>query len=132
MRVRGEIRTSISAACDRCLNDVSLAVEIPFDLVYTPGDSGRESSEIELHGSDLDFAFYENDEINIDELVLEQIELSLPSRFLCREDCRGLCSQCGADLNQEQCNCEKPIDPRCWQELADLKVKTESGERKKK
>jgi uncharacterized protein len=74
-----------------------------------------------LHERDLDFAVYENEQIDIDEMVLEQLELELPSRVLCSEDCRGLCPQCGADLNVEQCDCKAPIDPR-WQALADIKA----------
>jgi uncharacterized protein len=125
LRVRGEIKSGIAARCDRCLNEVAIASEIPFDLFYTPVEAGAgRAGEVELHDRDLDFATYKNDEIELDDLVLEQIELSLPSRVLCREDCRGLCPQCGADLNREECRCAKPIDPR-WQALADLKAEME-------
>ncbi len=116
MRVRGTVKAGISAACDRCLNEVVLPVDTPFDLVYTSVEFGRDAGEVELHASDLDYARYENDEIDMDGLVLEQIELNLPIRVLCREDCRGLCPQCGTDLNQNQCACEPPIDPR-WNVL---------------
>ncbi len=129
MRVRGEVRAKLSATCDRCLNEVAIPVGIPFDLLYAPGDPGAgHTGEHELHDRDLDFAVYENDQINLDDLVLEQLELSLPGRVLCREDCRGLCPQCGADLNVEQCNCKPEIDPR-WQALADLKSELEEGKK---
>jgi uncharacterized protein len=125
MRLRGEIKATLVAPCDRCLNEVQIRVEIPFDLLYAPEDPGGSGTgEVELHSRDLDFAVFENDEINLDEMVLEQMELNLPSRVLCRQDCRGLCSQCGVDLNVEQCDCQKPIDPR-WQALADLKEESE-------
>ena len=125
MRVRGEIKSAIAARCDRCLNEVAIAGEMPFDLFYTPAEaSAGRTGEVELHDRDLDFATFENEEIDLDNLVLEQIELSLPSRVLCREECRGLCSQCGADMNLEECHCGKPIDPR-WQALADLKAELE-------
>ena len=131
MRLRGQIQTELSAPCDRCLKEVAVTAEIPFDLFYTPGDPGAgHGSEHELHERDLDFAVYENDEINLDELVIEQLELSLPSRVLCREECRGLCSQCGADLNAEQCECKPQIDPR-WQALATLKAEMEEEEKGK-
>lgn len=120
MRVRGEMKTTLIASCDRCLNDVDIELEAPFDLIYVPVElDSSHSGETELHDRDLDQATYENDQINLDDLVLEQLELSIPSRVLCRDDCRGLCSECGADLNFEQCQCEKSIDPR-WQALADL------------
>jgi uncharacterized protein len=122
IRLRGEIKASISAPCDRCLNEVTIRAEIPFDLFYAPANSARDQGgERELFERDLDFAVYENDQIDLDEMVLEQLELSLPSRVLCREECLGLCPQCGADLNVEQCQCEPRIDPR-WQALADFKA----------
>src|SRR5262249_31403744 len=129
VRMRGEIKTGISAPCDRCLKEVMLPIEIPFDLFYTPSDPGAgHTGEHELQERDLDFAVYENEQIDLDELVLEQLELSLPSRVLCREECRGLCPQCGADLNVEQCDCKAPIDPR-WQALADLKAESEKNDK---
>ncbi len=110
MRLRGNIKASVTASCDRCLKDVSMQIEIPFDLFYAPEDEvASRTGEVELHDRDLNFSFYENDEIDLDEMVLEQLELSLPSRVLCLDDCRGLCPQCGADLNLEQCNCQKQI-----------------------
>jgi uncharacterized protein len=129
VRMKGEIKTRLSAPCDRCLKEVMVPVEIPFDLFYTPADPGAgHTGEHELQERDLDFAVYENDQIDLDELVLEQLELSLPSRVLCREECRGLCPQCGADLNVEQCDCKAQIDPR-WQVLADLKAEREQNDK---
>lgn len=128
MRVRGEVKAKLVATCDRCLNEVAIPIAAPFDLIYLPEDPGAgQTGETELHERDLYLAVYENDQINLDDLVLEQLELNLPARVLCREDCQGLCSECGADLNTEQCRCEKPIDPR-WQALADLKKKAEQEE----
>jgi uncharacterized protein len=128
VRLRGEIKAGISAPCDRCLSQVAITAEIPFDLFYAPADAARDQvGERELRERDLDFGFYENEQIDLDELVLEQLELSLPSRVLCREECRGLCPQCGADLNVEQCECKAQIDPR-WRALADLKAEMEEQE----
>ncbi|MBL8186989.1 MAG: DUF177 domain-containing protein [Acidobacteria bacterium] len=125
MRVRGTVKSALITTCDRCLADVQVPVDAPFDLIYVPEDPGANHvGETELHDRDLDLVVYENEQINVDDLVLEQLELSLPTRVLCREECRGLCSQCGADLNFEQCQCQKPIDPR-WQALADLKNSSE-------
>jgi len=67
-----------------------------------------------------DGAAYEGDAVDLDELVREQILLALPSRRLCREECKGLCPTCGADLNAGRCACEqREVDPR-WSALADL------------
>ena len=131
MRVRGEIETKFVVPCDRCLAEIETPLTIPFELLYTPAEAGGgQVGEIELQKQELDFATFENDEINLDDLVMEQIELNLPNRVLCREDCRGLCPQCGADLNLEQCRCSQPIDPR-WQALAGLKAEMDEMEKKK-
>jgi uncharacterized protein len=128
VRLRGEIKAGISAPCDRCLIEVSITAEIPFDLFYAPADAARDQAgERELRERDLDFGVFENEQIDLDELVLEQLELSLPSRVLCSEECRGLCPQCGADLNVEQCECKAQIDPR-WQALTRLKAEMEEQE----
>jgi uncharacterized protein len=121
LRLRGQLTAVVARPCDRCLQEVVIPLERAFDLYYAPADplTGK-SGETELQPRDLDFAVYEHDEIDLDQLALEQVALSLPTRVLCREDCRGLCAQCGADLNVEKCQCQKPMDPR-WQALADLK-----------
>lgn len=68
----------------------------------------------ELHDEDFDdlYVQIENMRLNVDELVTEDIWLAIPARFVCREDCKGLCPQCGADLNDGPCGCTKTIDPR--------------------
>ena len=51
--------------------------------------------------------------LDLDELLRADILLSLPSKILCKEDCKGLCSVCGADRNKQECHCEeKSVDPR--------------------
>lgn len=121
VRVKGNVTAKLETVCDRCLEPVALPIEREFDLFYLPENSQSEAKgEAELFERDLDVSFYQDERIDVDELVLEQMELSLPTRILCQEDCRGLCSQCGLNLNFEQCSCQPEIDPR-WQALADLK-----------
>jgi uncharacterized protein len=66
-----------------------------------------------LAPDELDVTYLEDDQINTDQLLRENLLLSLPLQPLCRDDCRGLCPRCGANLNQEPCGCERPpADPR--------------------
>jgi len=126
VRLRGHVSTVVIEACDRCLKDVEIPVETDVDLLYASEDPGSgKGSESEVHGRDLDVAVYENESIDIDQMVREQVELNLPPRVLCDEDCRGLCPQCGADLNIEECGCATPVDP-VWRALADFKADSES------
>lgn len=120
-RVKGTLEAQIVAECDRCLEPVAIPLKRDFDLFYMPAETHADKSgEMELQERDLDMSFFYDERIDVDELVLEQIELSLPTRILCQENCQGLCSQCGTNLNFEKCNCQPEIDPR-WQALADLK-----------
>ncbi len=124
VHLRGQIDGTMEVHCDRCLREVVIPIHRQLDLFYTPEDplAGR-GGEMELQPRDLDFAVYEHEAIDLDALVREQMALSVPTRVLCREDCRGLCPQCGADFNLETCQCQQPIDPR-WQALADLQDKS--------
>ncbi len=70
--------------------------------------------------------------VDLDDLVREQILLALPTRQLCRDDCKGLCPTCGANLNQTTCDCSaEEIDPR-FAALAQLLAEEETAERMSK
>ncbi len=128
IRVRGQLKAEITVPCARCLEAVRIPVDQPFDLYYTPADEAfAGTGERELQLKDLDFGFLEKEEIDLDELVCEQLALSVPARVLCKETCRGLCPHCGIDLNHESCDCRRPIDPR-WQPLADIEI--EAGKKR--
>ena len=81
VRVKGEIKAVLNAQCDRCLTAVPVSIESPFDLIYVPDDPGAgQPGEHEVLDRDLGVATYENEQINVDDLVLEQLELSLPKQ----------------------------------------------------
>ncbi len=94
---------TLETACDRCAKPISLslATKIFHTLVTSLND---ETNDELLLVNELRF--------NLDELVTEDIFLDLPSKLLCSEDCKGICSKCGADLNAGSCSCEKEVDPR--------------------
>ena len=121
--VTGELKATVSSACHRCLRDLFMAVNESFKLVYAPVDEARgPEGEREINEQELEFAYLEGDELDLDQLIREQLELALPSRILCRSDCQGLCAQCGADLNEAACPCAASVEPR-WQALAELQEK---------
>jgi uncharacterized protein len=105
----GRAVTEVEAQCARCLEHFRVSIEAPFSYVLAP----RVAPEAQLEAEDLDLSFYEGEEIDVSPLVREQVLLSLPTRPLCREDCRGLCPSCGADLNSGDCRCRETTgDPR--------------------
>jgi uncharacterized protein len=118
VRLVGSLDATVGFECDRCLTPLSAKVEQSFDLLYMPPLGAGD--EYELHDDDLSIAFYQGDAIDVDDLVREQVELALPMTRLCGEACRGLCDQCGANLNQGDCACRaEAADPR-WAALKDL------------
>lgn len=122
INLRGEIRATVEAACDRCLRPVTLPLELEFRESLMPfGAETVSKEETVLQSADLHYSVYEGDEIDVDELVREQVLLALPIRLVCRDDCKGLCPSCGADLNAGPCSCPREeVDPR-WAALAALK-----------
>jgi uncharacterized protein len=122
VRLRGTIRTEVELLCDRCAAPQNAPLAVEFDTSFIPQEVEAVKPEnVELQAEDLILSAYVGDTVDLDELVREQILLALPSRHLCREDCKGLCQRCGADLNRNQCSCEQgEVDPR-WAALADLK-----------
>jgi uncharacterized protein len=122
VRLRGRITARAEVDCDRCLKSVDVPVEADFDVTYVPAtDYGAGPEAAELQEDDLGLSVFDGESIDVDELVREQVLLTLPTRALCGEDCKGLCPVCGEDRNQEACACQPTeVDPR-WAALKDLR-----------
>lgn len=119
--VRGKISARIEAECSRCLQAAEISLEFAFDAAFVTAENYTREKEAELKVDDLEVSVFDGDRIDLTELVREQILLNLPARIFCREDCRGLCQKCGANLNLIDCNCrEEEIDLR-WSKLKSLK-----------
>jgi uncharacterized protein len=112
-RVAGRVTGEIELTCGRCVEAFTLPVVGDFDLRYVPRPVSAAVSERELGEDDLTTAFYDDDQIDVSQLIGEQIHLALPMKPLCSEDCKGLCPHCGTNLNMGSCSCsEKWEDPR--------------------
>ncbi len=126
VRVRGEVKTELTAACSRCLSSFSRPVEKRFDLVYAPDPKVDGGDEINLKYDDLEIGFYRDDRIDVSSVMLEPIFIDLPMKMVCDPACKGLCAQCGINLNTSSCTCRPATDTR-WQALAEFKKRlTES------
>jgi len=109
----GTIRTTLELPCSRCLEAFTSPVDASFDLRYQPHALNTGNDEREIEEDDLSTAFYENDEIDLGQLMREQFYLSVPMKPLCQDDCRGLCPVCGTNLNRGTCACKQDWeDPR--------------------
>lgn len=129
--VTGPLRTSVTLNCSRCLEDFSFAAEVELEEEFLPSDS----PEARTRANDLlDGTFtFEDDKIVLDELLRQEIEAATPIQVLCKPDCKGLCGDCGANLNVEPCRCEpeEALSPIAAA-LKDLPAAAGSKKKKKK
>jgi uncharacterized protein len=103
--LEGRMAGSVRIRCDRCLELFEDAIESQFQLFLALARSHDGQSEVELLEDDMSVNLITGEEISLDDIVREQIYLSLPMKCLCSQDCSGLCPFCGANLNIETCNC---------------------------
>jgi uncharacterized protein len=115
----GPFKGYLSVACSRCVGPVRLTIDEKLMVTFLPPgemptDDAEPASEdgAEVAEGDIDVFPFDGDKIDLEPLFREQFVLAIPYAPLCREDCKGLCPQCGTDLNSTTCTCEKPIDPR--------------------
>lgn len=119
--VEGHIETQVQLECDRCLKPIEFPVNADFALEYITGADYASSSNAALSEEEMTVSVFDGEAIDVDEIVKEQVLLAVPARTLCREDCQGICPECGIDRNTGGCSCTpKEIDPR-WAALQDLK-----------
>ena len=107
----GRLEGLIEGRCGRCLESYSFPLKKDFDFVLTPEPISARKGE--LSRDEMGLSFYAAEEINVSPFIREQVLLALPTRPLCAEGCRGLCTGCGVNLNEESCLCEtSEDDPR--------------------
>ena len=118
--VNGHVETRAQVECDRCLQPVEIPVNADFALEYITGSEYESSGVAELTEEEMSVAVFDGKALDVDEIVKEQIVLAVPTRMLCREDCKGICPECGTDRNTGDCNCAtNDTDPR-WAALKKL------------
>jgi uncharacterized protein len=127
-RVTGRVETRLRLECGRCLEPFETPVDSAFELRYVPAPAAAPATtaaaevprrgkdkedEREVAEDDLLTAFYENETLDLAALMHEQFVLALPMKPLCSDACKGLCPECGTNLNKGTCDC-KPTwtDPR--------------------
>ncbi len=112
-RLVGRIESRLRLSCSRCVEAFNLFVNVPVDLMYLPYGANVGDGEAEISDEDLAIAFYRDDQIDMGLMIREQLQLTVPMKPLCCDDCHGLCSVCGKNLNHEQCSCDQSWhDPR--------------------
>ena len=107
LEIKADSYVTLSIPCDRCLEPVDTRVDYTVDEIVDFNDNASEEEAKEekdyIDGYDLD----------VDKLVFGEILISMPGKTLCKEDCKGICLICGANLNKGECGCDRDIlDPR--------------------
>ena len=120
VELHGKLATKVAIPCGRCLKSVELPIEVEFSERFAPAVAWKDEEQHELQPEDLDLSVFDGAGIELDDLVREEIILTMPGQALCQEQCQGLCPDCGTDLNLNSCECAtKQIDSR-WEKLKDL------------
>jgi uncharacterized protein len=120
IRIQGRLAVQMEAECDRCLNVAEYPVDMNFDLFYEPAKSGPEGREVALNAGESEVDFYEGDGLELEDVLREQILLSLPMQRICREDCKGICPMCGKNRNLAECGCQARTPDDRWAALRNL------------
>jgi len=103
VKIRAKALVKMQTECDRCACDIEKLITVPVEHILVTHLNDEEND---------DFLLIDNLRFELDPLAIEDIFLALPAKILCKSDCKGLCSNCGENLNNGQCSCPKPIDPR--------------------
>ena len=131
--VRGEAAAEINQECDRCLEQFARKIQGHFRIIVT--DNSDMTSVASSSDSDVVIFPLEKNQVDISSILLDSIVLGRPMKDICNNDCKGLCAECGINLNQSDCKCENEAFDERWAPLKELKLSTlenEYGTPKKK
>jgi uncharacterized protein len=107
IEVTGTIRAKVVLPCARCLKECTLPIESEFEESFLLPRYAPTEEDTELADDDMGISFLPEEGIDLKDIVAEQIWLNIPIKPLCDEQCKGLCSSCGTDLNRGDCACQR-------------------------
>jgi uncharacterized protein len=126
IRLRGEFAGNFQVPCARCVEPVEIPLAAEFDLIFRPVGADIDPPERSITAPETEIGYYQRDSLLLEDVLREQVLLSLPVRTLCKPDCKGLCPRCGSNRNTQPCNCEENQgDPR-WEALGGLRSRIKS------
>jgi len=118
----GTVTFTADLSCSRCAEPYPFANPSAFHVRFRPRPEASPDEEVEIATEDeLDVEFYSEPVIPLRELALEQVQLSIPMKPLCDENCLGLCPTCGVNRTRETCSCNEPVVDERWGALKDLR-----------
>ena len=123
--VDGTLSGEVIVRCDRCLEPFDVKLESAFSVYLVVNPSGSSEEDVELLDEEMEVEFLKGETIDLGDVVRQQIYLSVPMKCVCKSDCRGLCPQCGANLNLAPCSCESRGGNAVFSKLEILKSQGE-------
>ena len=105
--INGELSVTLKPTCFRCNSEYRENIKSELELVCVRDKHKKNAGGRDYMDGDLGINFYTGEEIDLGKIAAEQVFLTLPMKFLCKENCAGLCTGCGADLNKENCRCQE-------------------------
>ncbi len=105
IEAKGNIKTVISLRCVKCLDDFDLNVNLNFDIILFPINLVNPESN-SISSDEMEYIFYDDNRIDLIKILLEQVNLFIPYNPVCKSDCKGICPNCGTNLNYAKCKCE--------------------------
>jgi len=126
IRLKGHFSGLFQVPCARCVEPVEVPLAAEFDLIFRPVGVDSDAPERSITAPETEIGYYQEDSLALEDVLREQVLLSLPVRTLCKPDCKGLCPRCGSNRNSQPCQCEVgPSDPR-WEALSGLRGRIKS------
>jgi DUF177 domain-containing protein len=126
IRLKGRYAGEFEVPCARCVEPVKIPLAAEFDLIFRPIGVDAGAAERAISAPETEIGYYQKDSLLLEDVLREQVLLSLPVRTLCKPDCKGLCPRCGANRNTQPCSCgEEHNDPR-WEALTGLRGRIKS------
>jgi len=126
IRLKGRYSSRFQVPCARCIEPVEISLAADFDLIFRPLGADAGAPERSISAAETEIGYYQKDSLLLEDVLREQVLLSLPVRTLCKPDCKGLCPRCGANRNTQPCTCDEgPADPR-WEALTALRSRIKS------
>jgi uncharacterized protein len=123
--VQGDVTANVQLRCSRCLDDISLPVDASLEEQFEPTvdvETGRTIKRPDENEDDETFQIDANHLMDLTEPIRQALLVALPMRPLCREDCKGLCPVCGANLNYTDCGHRQEAADLRWEALRALNI----------
>jgi uncharacterized protein len=126
IRLKGRFEGHFRVPCARCVEPVIIPLSAEFDLIFRPLGADSGPMERSITAPETEIGYYQEDSLSLEDVLREQVLLTLPVRTLCKPDCKGLCPRCGENRNLRSCTCdERPNDLR-WEALSGLRDRIKS------